>query len=89
MVKYKHLLCIIFWTLMPQISMAIDFELSDKIREARESELKLVKTQIKQNVEQAKENYKTQSQPIGEQMIVEKLKPNEIMQFEESPTKSN
>ena len=77
--RYKYFACLFLWMFMPLSSMAVDFELSDVIREARETELHLVdKSQIQQNAEQTKNELSAQSQIQGEKSAIEKLKPDEI-----------
>lgn len=80
MSKYKYFLCAILWTFMPQLCMAVDLELSDVIREAREVQMKVAdKTEIQQNVQKTRDEYKAQSQIQGEKSACEKLNPEEII----------
>ena len=58
---------------------AVDLVLSDVIREAREAQMKIAKTQIRQNVEETKKQINNNSQLNGEQSAIEKLNPKEIM----------
>ncbi len=81
MSKIKYYLCIIIWTFMPRTCIAapVDFQLSDVIRNAREAQMKIAKSQIQQNIEQTKEQFKQKEINNGEQTAVEKLNPDEIM----------
>lgn len=70
---------IILWLFMPMVSLAVNFELTDVIREARETQMQIAaKSQIKENVEQIKQQYSQN----GEQSAIEKINPSEIMQQE-------
>ena len=75
----KYIVCIILWAFIPKIAMAVDLELNDKIKEAREAQMKIAKSQIKQNVAQTKQQFSTNTPVKGEQNAVEKLNPNEIL----------
>lgn len=79
MIKYKYYFCIILWTFMPKISMAVDLELSDVIREARETQMKIAKSQIEQNIENTKKQIQENTQKEEEKSLVEKLNEEEIM----------
>ena len=83
MSKFKYYLCIIIWTFMPKSCIAaVDLVLSDVIRDAREAQMKIAKTQIQQNVEQTKSQINKNNMPEGEQSAAEKLNTKEIMKQE-------
>ena len=83
MSKFRYYLCIIIWTFMPKSCIAaVDLVLSDVIRDAREAQMKIAKTQIQQNVEQTKSQINKNNMPEGEQSAAEKLNTKEIMKQE-------
>ena len=79
MSKYKYYLCIILWTFMPKAGLAVDLELSDIIKNARELQMQAEKSQIEQTVAQTKEQFAQKQIVNGEQTAIEKLNPEKIM----------
>ena len=67
---------------MPKMTMAVDLELSDIIKEARAAQMKIAKSQIQQNVEQTKKS--CNEQKTGEQNAVETISKEEIQKIEQN-----
>ena len=77
--KFKYYFCIILWTFMPKAGLAVDLELSDIIKNARELQMQAEKSQIEQTVAQTKEQFAQKQIVNGEQTAIEKLNPEKIM----------
>ena len=71
--KFKYYFCIILWTFMPKMGLAQDLELSDIIREARENQMQVAKSQIEQTLSKTKEQYAKAEQSAEEKLIPEKI----------------